>query len=308
MNEDVTNLMRHAITPLRPYDVTNTMPTLPSVISAYGKMRESCLWDTETPDSDCLSSQGKWMKVVLRVLQVAADIIKALREEASVVLVEDTDSLFNPVLSALVQVILDPKRRTVQGFESLMSKEFMALNGFSNRLEAIRFPEPVLFVLFLDCVWQLLHENGDHFEFTSLYLIRMFDFQYLPSSLGSSNRLSNNFGETSYRKELPSKTRPFSPFLHQLSVNQLMFHFNPLYESSDRTRPVSNLRIPSKIIELTFFGPLYLRWDRLRSQRNYYYNAFPIHEVVYFQLLLASSSSSSDPSPKKEGHRVDDRF
>lgn len=80
-------------------------------------------------------------------------------------------------LSALMQILVDPYYRTVQGFEVVVEKEFVCPgHQFAHRLacgteNALDYSEfcPV-FLQFLDCVWQVMEQFPTGFEFNELFL------------------------------------------------------------------------------------------------------------------------------------------
>uniref|UniRef100_A0A8C4RI45 Myotubularin related protein 11 n=1 Tax=Erpetoichthys calabaricus TaxID=27687 RepID=A0A8C4RI45_ERPCA len=91
------------------------------------------------------------------------------------------------VVSSLVQLMCDPHSRTLSGFQSLVQKEWAVaghrfLNRFNysgdNEKEEVRL-SPV-FLLFLDCVWQLLKQFPSYFEITEDYLVAVHDSTYIP--------------------------------------------------------------------------------------------------------------------------------
>uniref|UniRef100_T1K4L3 Myotubularin phosphatase domain-containing protein n=1 Tax=Tetranychus urticae TaxID=32264 RepID=T1K4L3_TETUR len=260
-----------------------------------------------------------------------------LLQESSLLIIEENDDHYNPILSALLQIVLDEKRRSISGFESLISKEFLFLNGMVHN-SIVRSPDIVLFTLFLDAVWQLICQNPYHFEFSSLYLIRLYDLQTIPvrkdepltlevdnfqptgkpvSNAWSTSIISsiavapskpvtqNSVHQTghntpstksAYHSRNPSNVSVLSvqsqtipEKIELLSINQLMFIYNPLYFASNPDKKIdtflSNMRIDSDLFLLKLWRPLYLRWHPLDNHRQYY-NYFPVPEFVYFDFLL----------------------
>lgn len=83
------------------------------------------------------------------------------------------------VISSLVQLMLDKDFRSICGFQSLIQKEWISLgHPFSTRLGLIRDignEQSPVFLLFLDCVWQLQNQFPTAFEFSETYLTTVFD-------------------------------------------------------------------------------------------------------------------------------------
>ncbi|EPY84155.1 myotubularin related protein 12-like protein [Camelus ferus] len=88
------------------------------------------------------------------------------------------------LISSLVQVMMDPHCRTRFGFQSLVQKEWiMGGHCFLDRCNHLRQSdkeEVPVFLLFLDCVWQLVHQHPPAFEFTETYLTVLSDSLYIP--------------------------------------------------------------------------------------------------------------------------------
>lgn len=85
----------------------------------------------------------------------------------------------NCLVSSLTQILLDPFFRTKYGFQSLIQKDWVSLgHPFANRLGHILSkdiePAPV-FLLFLDCVWQLLQQFPSAFQISEAYLTTLWD-------------------------------------------------------------------------------------------------------------------------------------
>ncbi|XP_053213876.1 uncharacterized protein LOC128397213 [Panonychus citri] len=362
---DVTNILYNAIRPLNIVEVNNLLPPLTKLESAYYNLRKSCCFYADK-FPHFLSQTGKWLKIVSRVLSVVKEMSTIISEESSLLIVEENDDHYNPIISALLQIVLDPKRRSISGFESLISKEFLFLNGMVHN-SIIRSPDIVLFTLFLDAVWQLICQNPYHFEFSSLYLIRLYDLQTIPSRKDEPSKLEteeDNFQPTGDTNSstftptgnqynplcstsivssiavAPSKFKPINTPPHHtgfntpsnksayhsrnpsnasvgsiqaqqpiltaenvelLSYNQLMFIYNPLYFSTEKSfhlegetvDPLRIMRITSDLFLLKLWRPLFLRWHPLENHRQYY-NYFSVPEFVYFDFLLNKLDSKSD--------------
>lgn len=83
------------------------------------------------------------------------------------------------MISSLAQLIMDPHFRTINGFQSLVQKEWVTLgHAFTKRFGRISEYEnqqSPLFQLFLDCVWQMQHQFPMSFEFSETYLTSLWD-------------------------------------------------------------------------------------------------------------------------------------
>lgn len=130
---------------------------------------------------------------------------------ASSPLPEPSDRDLNCLLASLVQLLGDPHTRTLPGFQSLVQREWVAAgHPFPHRLGLLRhdspreevrtYPVPPLprpcprwvtgtrvvppqapvFLLFLDCTWQLVRQFPAAFGFTEAYLLALHDSSFAP--------------------------------------------------------------------------------------------------------------------------------
>ena len=82
-----------------------------------------------------------------------------------------------PQLTSLIQLLLDPYYRTIEGFISLISKEWVAFgHKFEERIgqNSINWKSKeraAVFILFLDAVWQVLVQFPQLFEFNDNFLL-----------------------------------------------------------------------------------------------------------------------------------------
>lgn len=186
--ERVIDTLSKAVKPLRVFNLTNIAPSFATTISAHGKLRAACRPKDDSQTSNFISKTGKWLNIVSQALRIVNETAKTLLTEASVILIEDDDSGWNSVVSSLIQLLLEPHRRTIEGFESLISKEWIYLAGGHSD-----YTQPdILFTLFLDCTYQIYLQNTNEFEFTSEYLRYLFDAQYICASSLNSSELNHN--------------------------------------------------------------------------------------------------------------------
>ncbi|NXS07134.1 MTMRB protein, partial [Neodrepanis coruscans] len=98
---------------------------------------------------------------------------------------EPSDRDLNCLLSSLVQLLGDPHARSLPGFQSLVQREWVAAgHPFPRRLGLLcrdtpREESPV-FLLFLDCTWQLLRQFPADFGFTETFLLALHDSTFSP--------------------------------------------------------------------------------------------------------------------------------
>lgn len=203
-HERVIETIKKAVKPLEVFNLDYLAPSSEKLDRAYKKLHDVCRRsdDDNQSNTNFLSRSGKWLHKVSQTLKLVNKTAYSLLTQASVILIEDEDRGWNCVVSSLVQLILEPHRRTIEGFESLLSKEWIYLTGGQpmidqpfNQAQQCQQQPNILFDLFLDCTYQMYLQNPSEFEFTSNYLKYLFDSQHtsqaeiMPSS---SNGNYNN--------------------------------------------------------------------------------------------------------------------
>lgn len=217
----VIDTLSKVVKPLKVLNLTSLAPSLESVEKAHKKLKDVCRPGDEP--YNFLSKSGKWLYRVSLALKLVNETAKTLLADASVLLIEDDDRGWNSVVSSLVQLLLEPHNRTVEGLESLISKEWIYLSGGSD------YSRPdLLFTLFLDCVYQIYLQNTSEFEFTSEYLRYLFEAQY-----------SLNFSDS---------------FEDGYSISM----FNPFYEPR-KDSPI--IKVYDHIVNMKIWRSLYLSWQ-----------------------------------------------
>ncbi|XP_028437017.1 myotubularin-related protein 11 isoform X3 [Perca flavescens] len=167
------------------------LPSPADIQLAHSRLRALCLGDISTsmsvPDDKWLSTleSTHWLDYTRSCLRKASEVACLLRGgHLTVALQEADDRDMACVVSSLVQVMCDPHCRTQQGFQSLVQKEWvMAGHRFYSRINYHRDndkEEAPVFLLFLDCVWQLLSQYPSRFQLTDDFLLALHDSIHLP--------------------------------------------------------------------------------------------------------------------------------
>ncbi|XP_067255613.1 myotubularin-related protein 10 isoform X2 [Chanodichthys erythropterus] len=169
-------------------DLDKNLPNIQDIQAALLKLRQICVIEPfEESEEKWLSSleSSRWMEYVRTFLRHAVDVVYMLESRhVSVILLEKEDRDLSCVISCLVQLMCDPHCRSLHGFQGLIQKEWvMAGHRFLDRCNHLKKSdkeESPLFLLFLDCVWQLWNQYPAAFEFTEVYLTVLGDSMWVP--------------------------------------------------------------------------------------------------------------------------------
>ncbi|XP_059194795.1 myotubularin-related protein 11 [Centropristis striata] len=172
-------------------ELDEELPSPADVQLAHSRLRALCLGDISTsvsvPDDKWLSTleSTRWLDYTRACLRKASEVACLLRGgHLTVALQEADDRDMSCVVSSLVQVMCDPHCRTQHGFQGLVQKEWVtAGHRFYTRINYHRDndkEEAPVFLLFLDCVWQLLSQYPSRFQLTDDFLLALHDSIHLP--------------------------------------------------------------------------------------------------------------------------------
>ncbi|XP_045468670.1 myotubularin-related protein 10-A [Harmonia axyridis] len=167
-------------------DLGKDCPSPKDVHNSYVKLRDLCVPDStrQFKQQDYkfygLLDNSRWLAYVSTCLGKAVEAAEQLSvHNSTVVLQEGNGTDMNCVISSLIQIILDPLYRSKYGFQSLIQKEWVAMgHQFAFRMGHILDKEVEfcpLFLLFLDCVWQLLQQFPVAFKISETYLTTLWD-------------------------------------------------------------------------------------------------------------------------------------
>ncbi|XP_048828822.1 LOW QUALITY PROTEIN: myotubularin-related protein 10-like [Brienomyrus brachyistius] len=165
-----------------------SLPSIRDVRASFVRLRQLCAigpyQESEDKWLSSVESTG-WLDNISAFLQQSVEVVYMLEgRHMSVILQEEEDRDLSCVVSCLVQMMLDPHFRSLVGFQSLVQKEWvMGGHRFLDRCNHLKRSdgeESPMFLLFLDCVWQLIRQHPAAFEFTEIYLAVLCDSMWIP--------------------------------------------------------------------------------------------------------------------------------
>ncbi|XP_051748463.1 myotubularin-related protein 12 isoform X1 [Ctenopharyngodon idella] len=227
-------------------DLSVSLPTILDIQQSYNKFKQFFLIDNSTDfwmsDMKWFSSleSSGWLDIIRQCLQKAVEVVECIdKDNTNVLITEEEGTDLCCVISSLAQIMLDPYYRTLMGFQSLVQKEWVAgCHAFLDRCNHLHQKDkechsPV-FLLFLECVWQLVQQHSPAFQFSETYLTVLSDSVHVPIF---STFLFNSahHRESVMKAESPlAQSGPLScPTVWDWSVQfdskAQNFFFNPLY-------------------------------------------------------------------------------
>lgn len=128
---------------------------------------------------ESLVSSSKWLHYISCLLKSAVTISEAIEDDRSC-LVHCSDGWDRtPQLVSLVQLMLDPYYRTYDGFRVLVEKEWIEFgHKFADRHGVMpeddnSYEKCPIFQQWLDCVYQIVLQHSEAFEFNVVYLVSL---------------------------------------------------------------------------------------------------------------------------------------
>jgi len=192
MLEHIRKCAMHKIPPPAPHciELLQRLPSIQDVQQSYMKLRSICSLsnDHESHDERFLTmlEKSSWLLYVSLCIRISNEAAASLKAGESVVLQENDGRDQSAIISSIVQILLDPYFRTIIGFQTLIQKEWIALgHPFCERFGHVytkNTDKSPLFLLFLDCIWQIQNQYPESFEFSETFLTTIFDGVLIPIS------------------------------------------------------------------------------------------------------------------------------
>ena len=199
----------------------------------------------------------RWLDHIRTLIVASSRIAALIAQEKISVVVHCSDGWDRTSqLVALAQIMLDPFFRTITGFEILISKDFCSFghkfaqrcgHGDPNYNDDQRAP---IFLQFVDCVWQLLHQFPTAFQFNETFLISILDHLY-----------SCQFGTFLFNSEMVREQMRVSKTTVSLWAflnEDFTTYTNPFYLPD-----LNRVLVPTTTMDcFQLWGGYYLRWFR----------------------------------------------
>lgn len=263
----------------KPYlmELTKYLPSVQDVSEGYRKLRQLCTPDTaklfRQQDDKFLKSLDNscWLLYAALCLQYSDTAARRMRVNGETVILQENDGRdMSCIVSSLTQILLDPYFRTINGFQSLIQKDWVALgHPFCDRLGHVKndtaAEQSPLFLLFLDCVWQLLQQFSEEFEFTETYLTTLWDSAFMP--LFDTFLFNCEHDRLNARKD-GLVLRPVWDWGEQFADKDILFFTNPFYkrpqqQGLERTAGIPNRKsmavLPMSAVQLPVTSVMELR-------------------------------------------------
>lgn len=153
-------------------------------------------------------------------------------------------------------IMLDPYYRTLKGFEVLIEKEWVSFghkflqrlgHGDDKHSDAERAP---IFLQFIDCVWQIMQQFPNAFEFNDHFLITILDHSF--SCLFGTFLCNSEYQRA--KEGVKNKTVSLWSFINSYPNEYL----NPLYSVQTKSHVILPLSSPRRIELWTRY---YCRWN-----------------------------------------------
>ncbi|XP_045182820.2 myotubularin-related protein 9-like [Mercenaria mercenaria] len=197
------------------------------------KLNEACS-DTGATQDKWLSKleSSNWLSHIKDILTCACLVAQCIDKDSACVLVHGSEGVDTTLqVTSLAQLILDHDCRTFTGFEALIEREWLqAGHPFADRcaksanaITKYRQESPV-FLLFLDCVWQIWQQFPCSFEFSEDFLILLFEHAY-------SSQFGTYLGNCDQeRRNLKLENRTISLWSYLNRPEVLAGYLNPMYD------------------------------------------------------------------------------
>lgn len=191
------------------------------------------------------------------------------------------------VLTSLVKICLLPKYRTISGLENLIQKDwFMTGHNFYQRLNETQSTHkrrsssdeekkleaiaPV-FLFFLDCLFQLLIQYPNEFEFNEFYLINLWDYSISGLSITFNFNGMSDFFENLFSLNEKNTQKNDQIYLNEIFLENNKFWLSHVEKSSQffinkyfnriKSERKKSVLIPcERMYMLKFWSRCYLRW------------------------------------------------
>ena len=179
--------------------------------------------------------EAGWLRHIRQVLAVSVQAAEKLHLEACSVVVHCSDGWDRTAqVCSLVQVMVDPYYRTLEGLAVLVEKEWCAFGykfhhrcGHGSNAATLADERSPVFVQFLDCLMQIMMQFPNSFEYNTFILVFLAD--HVHSGL-FGNFLGNSDRERRVNLKVHEKTQSLWSYVYEYSERFVNQHFEPYFD------------------------------------------------------------------------------
>lgn len=200
---------------------------------------------------------SQWLDHLRAILNGALKIADKIENHKTSLIVHCSDGWDRTSqLTSLAMIMLDSYYRTLKGFEVLIEKEWISFghkflqrlgHGDDRHSDTDRSP---IFLQFLDCVWQIMQQFPNAFEFNENFLITVLDNSY---SCLFGTFLCNS-EQQRIRENIKTKTISLWSMINSYPNE----YINPLYSEQTTNHVILPLANPRT---LQYWMSYYCRWN-----------------------------------------------
>jgi len=167
--------------------VDATAYTAAKVQGCYEKLLDICYFERTSSEQEKFVEKEAWMvqfeetrwpRQIISAMSISVSAVTQMLANRNILVEGHSPSHSESLVVSLIELMMDPFYRTLQGFQLLVEKEWVAA-GFrfldSHITQSGVKGQNSIFLLFLDCVHQLLLQFPLSFEFTEVFLVHLWN-------------------------------------------------------------------------------------------------------------------------------------
>lgn len=227
------------------------------VRESWRKLKTLCCEDRDEQKWHSKLEATGWLDHIKLILNGALKITDKLENHKTSVIVHCSDGWDRTSqLTSLSMIMLDSYYRTLKGFEILIEKEWISFghkfaqrygHGDDRHSDSDRSP---VFLQFIDCIWQIMQQFPNVFEFNEHFLITVIDHSF---SCLFGTFLCNSEQQRS-KENIKSRTNSLWSMINSKPDDYL----NPLYSEQTKNHVILPL---ASVRRLEFWVSYYCRWN-----------------------------------------------
>lgn len=233
------------------------IPNIHAIRESWRKLKELCYPGLNEHKWHSNLEATQWLEHIRAIINGALKIADKIENHKTSLIVHCSDGWDRTSqLTSLAMIMLDPYYRTLKGFEVLIEKEWISFghkflqrigHGDDRHADTDRSP---IFLQFIECVWQIMQQFPNVFEFNENFLITVVDHSY--SCLFGTFLCNSEQQRT--REGIKSKTISLWSMINSYPSE----YINPLYSEQTKSHVILPLASPRR---LEFWTSYYCRWN-----------------------------------------------